>query len=177
MIETGVAHIATPPWYVAKTHPSAETKALFHLQRQGFDTYLPRYLRRISHARKISWQPRPLFPTYLFVTTSDTQQRWRAINSTVGVAHLICDERGPVPVPQGIVEDIRDSEDERGLILTGRRVPFDKGTEVQIMEGAFADQVGWFEGATDDERVVILLDLMGRQVRATVQLDAITASA
>ncbi|MBT5458002.1 MAG: transcriptional activator RfaH, partial [Rhodospirillaceae bacterium] len=141
---------ANASWYVAKTHPSAETKALFHLQRQGFETYLPRYLRRISHARRISWQPRPLFPSYLFVTTSSAQQRWRAINSTVGIAHVICDDRGPIPVPRGIVEEIRDSEDERGLILTGRRVPFEKGAEVQIMAGAFADQVGRFEGATDD---------------------------
>lgn len=170
-------HAENAPWYVAKTHPSAENKALFHLKRQGFETYLPRYLRRISHARRISWQPRPLFPTYLFVTTSTTQQRWRAINSTVGIAHVICDDRGPIPVPPGIVDDIRNSEDERGLILTGRRVPFEKGAEVQIMAGAFADHIGRFECTTDDERVVILLDLMGRQVRAQVHMDAITANA
>jgi transcriptional antiterminator RfaH len=162
-------------WYVAKTHPNGEQKALFHLRRQGFDVYLPRYLRRISHARRISWQPRPLFPTYLFVALTGSDQRWRAINSTVGVAHLICDERGPVPVPTGIVEGIRADEDDRGLVLTGRKVPFERGAEVQIMSGAFAEHIGRFEGATDDERVVILLDLMGRAVRTKVKLDAITA--
>lgn len=177
MTDGKTSDTASAPWYVAKTHPSAENKALFHLQRQGFETYLPRYLRRISHARRITWQPRPLFPSYLFVTTSAAQQRWRAINSTVGIAHVISDDRGPVPVPRGIVEEIREGEDERGLILTGRRVPFEKGAEVQIMAGAFADQIGRFECATDDERVVILLDLMGRQVRAQVNMDAITANA
>ena len=164
-------------WYVAKTHPNAEQKALFHLQRQGFGVYLPRYLRRISHARRISWQPRPMFPTYLFVTMPGAEQRWRAINSTIGIAHLICDERGPVPVPPGIVEDIRNEEDDRGLFLTGRRVPFEKGAEVQIMSGAFADHIGRFDEATDDQRVVILLDLLGRQVRAEVNLDVISAHA
>ena len=164
-------------WYVAKTQPNAETRAVFHLERQGFRVYLPRYLRRISHARKVSWQPRPLFPTYLFVTTSPAQQRWRSINSTVGISHLICDEREPVPVPQGVVEDIQENEDERGLVLTGRKVPFKKGTEVQIMAGAFAEHTGLFECATDDERVVILLDLLGRQVKTRVSLDAITAVA
>lgn len=164
-------------WFVAKTQPSAETKAVFHLQRQGFEAYLPRYMRRVSHARRVSWQPRPLFPTYLFVALSEEQQRWRAINSTVGISHLICDERGPVPVPQGIVEDIRRLEDDRGLVLTGRAVPFERGAEVQIMAGPFADHIGLFECATDDERVVILLDLLGRQVRTKVRLDAITANA
>lgn len=168
---------STHDWFVAKTQPSSETKALFHLERQGFQVYLPRYLRRINHARRITWQPRPLFPTYLFVALSPEQQRWRAINSTVGVSHLICNERGPVSVPAGIVESIRDEEDERGLVMTGRKVPFKKGAQVQIMSGAFADHIGWFECATDDQRVVILLDLLGRQVKTKVKLDAITAHA
>ena len=162
-------------WYVAKTRPNAESKALFHLERQGFDVYLPRFLRRINHARRTSWQPRPLFPNYIFVAMSAAQKRWRAINSTIGIAHLICDARGPVPVPVGVVEGIREGEDGSGLVLTGRKVPFAEGAKVEIMSGAFADHVGRFVTATDDERVVILLDLMGRQVAAKVNLDAITA--
>ena len=43
------------------------------------------------------------------------------------------------------------------------------------MSGAFSDHIGRFEDTTDDERVVILLDLLGREVRAKVKLDAITA--
>src|SRR5438105_2502003 len=31
------------PWYVAQTHIHAESKAAFHLGRQNFDVYLPRY--------------------------------------------------------------------------------------------------------------------------------------
>lgn len=172
-----VSDPATPRWYVAKTRPNAETKALFHLRRQGFQTYLPRYLKRVSHARKVIWKPSPLFPTYLFVTTSPAQQRWRSINSTVGVSHVICDDAGPVPVPAGVVEAIRAGEDADGLVLTGRRIPFEPGAEVQIMSGAFADLTGWFESTTDEDRVVILLDIMGRQVRTKVRMDAITAAA
>lgn len=164
-------------WFVAKTRPNGEQKAQFHLQRQGFEVYLPQLLRRISHARRTTWQPRPLFPSYLFVAMSEMQQRWRAINSTIGISHLICDDRGPVAVPRGVVDELRDTEDERGLVLTGRNVPFEKGAEVQIMSGAFADYIGRFDGATNDERVVILLDFMGQQVRTKVNLDVISAHA
>jgi len=149
----------THRWYVAKTHPNGEEKALFHLRRQGFKVYLPRYLRRISHARRISWQPRPLFPSYLFVTINGPDQRWAAINSTIGIAHMICDERGPLPVP------------------AGRKKPFEKGDKVQIMSGAFADHIGQFDGATDAEWVFVLLNLMGRQVKAKVYQDVISAHA
>lgn len=164
-------------WYVAKTRPNAETKAMFHLKRQGFEVYLPQFLRRVKHARRVSWQPRPLFPSYLFVAMSAAQQRWRAINSTIGIAHLICDDRGPVPVRGGVVDEIRAVEDDRGLVLTGRKVPFEKGARIQVTSGVFADHIGRFHGATDDERVVILLDLLGREVRTKVKLDAITAHA
>ena len=175
MIESPADITSSRRWYVARTHANAETKAQYHLQRQGFEVYMPRYLRRISHARRVSWQPRPLFPSYLFVTMPRAVQRWRAINSTIGVLQLICDDGGPVPVPTGLVEKIRCNEDDRGLILTGRNVPFEKGAEVQIISGAFADHIGRFASATDDERVVILVDLMGRQVKAKVQLDSISA--
>ena len=162
-------------WFVAKTQPNGEIKAQYHLKRRGFDVYLPQFLRRISHARRISWQPRPLFPSYIFVAISEAQQRWRAINSTTGISHLICDDQGPVPVQAKIIDNIRDLEDERGLVLTGRKVPFKKGATVQIMSGAFADCIGHIEDASDEERVIILLDLLGREVRTRVKLDAITA--
>ena len=164
-------------WYVAKTKPNAENKAIFHLSRQGFNSYAPRFLRRIRHARKISWQPRPLFPSYLFIFMSTTQQRWRAINSTTGISHLLCNEKGPVALPFGVVEEIKDSEDKRGLVLTGHKFPFRKGDAINILSGAFADHIGRFEEAADDEKAIILLELLGREVRTKVKLDAIAANA
>ena len=43
----------TSTWYVVQTHINAEAKAACNLVRQGFEIYLPRYLKRRSHARKI----------------------------------------------------------------------------------------------------------------------------
>ena len=37
-------------WFVAHTHPRAETKATLHLARQGFEIYFPRNLKRRRHA-------------------------------------------------------------------------------------------------------------------------------
>ena len=57
----------SPIWYVVHTHPNGEARAEHNLRRQGFHTYLPRYLRRTRHARKTQLVPRPLFPRYVFV--------------------------------------------------------------------------------------------------------------
>ena len=59
---------AGPRWYVVQTQANAEHKAVAHLGRQGFTTYLPRYLKRRRHARRVDIVPRPLFPRYLFVS-------------------------------------------------------------------------------------------------------------
>jgi hypothetical protein len=36
---------------------------------------------------------------------------------------------------------------------------------------------GLFEGSTDEERVIVLLDLLGRQVRVRVKLETVQAVA
>ena len=61
-------------WYVVRTQPHSENKASAHLGRQGFETYLPRYLKRRRHARRVETVQAALFPCYLFVAidTTDT---------------------------------------------------------------------------------------------------------
>lgn len=164
-------------WYAAHTHAGAESRAHWHLERQGFTPYLPRYLKRRRHARKTEWVRAPLFPRYLFVWVDIEKQRWRAIQSTVGVSYLICGESGPLPVPQGIVEELRQREDERGLIDLARQAPFSHGDRVQVNEGALIDQVGLFECGSDHERAVILMKLLGREVRVKLPQAAIRKAA
>lgn len=160
-------------WYVVHTHANGERKAHHHLLRQGFEVYLPQYSRRVSHARKTEWCPRPLFPRYLFVRLDLDIGGWRAIQSTVGVQYIICHDERPAPVPEGIVEDIRAAENAAGLVAPAKRFDLKSGDVVQITAGAMVDHVGLFECRTDDERVVVLLNLLGREVRTTVSLESI----
>ena len=81
--------LGQPRWYVAHTQPHAENKAAVHLGRQGFVTYLPRYLKRRRHARRVDVVSAPLFPRYLFVQIDTAVQRWRSIYSTFGVSQLV----------------------------------------------------------------------------------------
>jgi transcriptional antiterminator RfaH len=163
-------------WYVAQTHPQAEARALAHLARQGYAAYLPRYLRRRSHARRIDMVKAPLFPGYLFVFMDVARTRWRAIRSTIGVSRLICEGERPVAVPPGVVEDIRAREDEAGLVPVTPPVPFVPGEEVRVTTGTLRDQVGWFQRVADRERVVILLNLLGRQIPFVVPLAGVRAA-
>ena len=162
-------------WYVVQTHALAENKALFHLKRQGFKAYLPRYLKRRRHARKTDWAPAPLFPRYMFLHMDIERSRWLSIRSTIGVSQLICNGNQPSPVPDKIIESIRDREGEAGLIDIRREAQFNKGDVVQVMDGPLCERVGLFECETDDDRVIILLDLLGREVKIKVPIETVAA--
>lgn len=162
-------------WYVAQTHSQSEFQALAHLVRQGFSAYLPQYLKRRRHARRTDSVRRPLFPGYLFVRMDVERIRWRAIRSTIGIRTLICNGERPVAVPEGVVEDIRTREDENGTVPVHQPPPFDKGETVRINHGAICDRVGLFDCVSDEERVFVLLDLLGRQLRLRVPATAVTA--
>lgn len=163
-------------WYVVQTQAHSERKAAFHLERQGFAVYLPQYLKRWRHARKTEMRPAPLFPRYLFVAMDVAQARWRAIRSTIGVSSLVCNGDRPAPVPEGIVEDIRGREDERGLLPVRMASPYKKGDAVNVVEGSLAGASGFFECFEDRERVVLLLDMLGRQMRVKLPTSAVAAA-
>lgn len=163
-------------WYVVHTLPNAERKAVFNLNRQGYWTYLPQYLRRRRHARRVEMVKSPLFPRYLFVAIDMTSQRWRSIQSTVGVSRLVCNGDMPAAISVRIVEQLRDREDDQGCVRLEKQPIFSRGDKVRVQDGIFESCLGLFEGLTDGERVAVLLDLLGRKVRVFIDADFVTAA-
>lgn len=165
-----------PRWYVVQTQANAENKAFAHLGRQGFATYLPRYLKRRRHARRIDIVAAPLFPRYLFVEIDMGVQRWRSIYSTVGVSRLVSNGDFPAPVPDEVISSLKRRESTSGFVQLDHRPKFKAGDKVRILEGAFYDCLGIYDGMSDRERVEILLDLLGRKVRVLMNAEAIAAA-
>jgi len=163
-------------WYVVQTHPHAEGKAAAHLRRQGFDVYLPRYAKRRRHARRVDIAASPLFPRYMFVAIDLLQQRWRAIRSTVGVTNLVYSGDEPAPVAADVISRLKQREDSAGFVQLDLAPRFSAGDAVRVVGGAFSDCLGLFESMTDSERVLVLLDLLGRKVRVTMNMDTIEAA-
>lgn len=160
-------------WYVVQSQPNAEQKALAHLNRQGFGTYMPRYLKRRRHARRVDIVAAPLFPRYLFVSIDLSAQRWRSIFSTVGVSQLVCNSGAPAAISNQVIAALKAREGADGCIHLDNRPNFRVGDKVRVVEGAFLDCLGLYEGMKDSDRVAILLDLLGRKVRVTVDADLV----
>jgi len=166
---------AVARWYVVQTQPHAETKAIFHLERQRYRIFCPRVTKMVRHARKSSRVLAPLFPGYLFLNLDVFREGWRSVNGTFGVSHIIMQNELPQPVPRGVVEELQARMDARGVILWQER--FKVGQTVKIGEGPFADFIGILEHLDAKGRVRVLLDLMGRTVSVTTSADKLVVAA
>jgi transcriptional antiterminator RfaH len=176
LLNVGTNMTDVDPWFVVRTHVNAEAKVARNLLRQGFEIYLPCYLRRRSHARKIDEVAAPLFPRYIFVRINMATRRWRSIQSTFGVAGLVLNGSEPAPVPPPVVRALREREDENGYVKLDQRPKFALGDKARVIAGAFAENLALFEGLADRDRIVILLDMLGRKVRVSIEVDLVAVA-
>jgi transcriptional antiterminator RfaH len=164
---------ANQRWYVVHTQPQSEGRAEFNLRRQGFATYLPRYQRTRRHGRKTETVARPLFPRYLFVGFDIARDRWRAVQSTFGVMHLVFAGDEPAPISDDIIEEIRSREGENGYVQLRLPDGVGPGSHVRIIDGLLINATGVIERIADDRRVTILLNLLGRKTRVFVPVASV----
>jgi transcriptional antiterminator RfaH len=163
-------------WYVVHTQAQGEVRADLNLRRQGFVTYLPRYLRVRRHARRAEMVARPLFPRYLFVAMDVVRDRWRTVQSTFGVSNLVVVGDDPVPLPAGVLEEIRAREGEQGFVQLGLSAGLKPGSPVRLLDSVFAEYRGILDRLADDRRVAVLLELLGREVRVFVPATSVATA-
>lgn len=160
-------------WYAVYTQPRAEWLATEHLERQGFEVFFPRYLKRRRHARKVEDVLAPLFPRYLFAAFDLAEAGWRVIRSTRGVVDLVRNGALPLAVPACVIEDISCRLDDSGCVQLAEESRLRPGGRIRIEAGPFAECEAIFQALRDEDRVIALLSVLGREVKAEVPIDAV----
>lgn len=155
-------------WYAAYTHARKERWARTNLWELGFEVYLPEYQGERRHARRTHIVARPLFPRYLFVRPPP-DQAFAATNAATakGVVDLVRMGRDYPTVPNHVIDEIKSREGGDGFVHLVQS-PLNSGQAVRIVAGSLRDHLGIFERCDDAQRVIILVNLLGRQVRAKV---------
>lgn len=155
-------------WYLIHTKPGREEVAESNLLRQNYQVYYPRLLRPTRHRGNWIDQVAALFPRYQFLHLAPSQDLG-PVRSTVGVANIVRFGYAYAVVPPGIVEDLRTRADpETGLHRLQRHSQLEPGSNVRIVAGVFDGLEGVFERESGDERVVLLLRLLGRETNVEV---------
>ena len=156
---------ANKKWFAVHTKPRQEELATLHYIRQGFAVYSPKVQNIRRHARKTERVLRPLFPGYIFLHLCSGEENWTAISSTIGaIGPVHFNEYYPV-VPDWVIEGIRARENDRGFIpfqVMGDSM-LKSGSRVTVSLGDKAID-GVFLHFRDEDRVVVLLDILQRQL-------------
>lgn len=158
-------------WFLAQFKPNSHKIAVRNLRRQNFQTFLPLHEETRRKAGRFITNLRPLFTGYLFVAFDTSNGGWSAINSTYGITRLVSFGEAPQPVPLDLISRLMQRCDEDGKLLAPRILkPKDA---VEISGGPFADFAATVEKVDPDQRVWVLLDLMGRTTRVAVHSEAL----
>ena len=152
-------------WYLIKTKPRQEKIAIKNLVNQAYRTSCP--MSKINNRLVV------LFPGYLFVQLNEKTQNWSPINSTKGVSHFVKFGLNFAKVPINVIEFIKTNQH-----LTANKLKdlnkFKPGDKIQISDGAFKNWVAIFKCYKSDERVILLMNLLGQEQSLSINKESVT---
>jgi transcription antitermination factor NusG len=151
-------------WYAVFTVPQNEKAVAKHLALREVESFLPTYeTERIWKNRQRVHLVLPLFPSYLFVRISN-RERGRVLRSP-GVLRLVGTSKGPIPVPDSIIEFLRSD------LCNGKVEPYHElvvGNRVRIKAGAMQGLEGVLIRKNDNLRFVLTIEMINQH--AAVQI-------
>lgn len=164
-------------WYAVFCKPRQEVVAEENLLRQGFHVYLPRI--ETTQRRRGKWTDvvEALFPRYLFIRIDPARQSTASVRSTRGAVDLMRFGGQPAVVPDWVMNALFQREDAASGLHQEVRPLFRTGDPVKIVEGPLAGLDGVFTLQDGEERVIVLLDLLGKTNRVKINRDWIVQAA
>jgi transcriptional antiterminator RfaH len=162
-------------WYAVQTKPRQETVAEQNLQRQDFVTYLPQISLR--KRKRNSWVDavEPLFPRYLFIQVDPDKDSLAPVRSTLGVAGLVRFGQLLRPVPDTVIDYIKQLEDPQTEQRQAETWPHQPGDTLEVLEGPFASLTGIYQMPLGENRALLLIELLGRSNSVAVAKEALAA--
>lgn len=143
------------PWTAARTRSNQEDYAAGHAARAGFEVLVP------------GTPKGPLFRGYALVFVVD---RWRVLESTIGILSLVRFGEYPARVPDVEIERIRAMIDASGYVRLPEppapvRRAFRKNERVRIIGGALDGVRALHTGMRAGDRERVLLAVLGSTPR------------
>ena len=150
-------------WYVIYSKPRAEKLAVTHLSNQGVETFSPVLRCKKRRSAGLCVVEEPLFPRYLFVSLEEGQDDFSKIRSTRGCVDLVRFGGEPKAVADEFIVSLCAGLDENNVLdVTAHYTKrFAVGQEVRVVDGAFSGFVSEICMLKPNDRVLVLLDMMG----------------
>lgn len=149
-------------WNVLYTKTKNEKKVFDRLSNLGIDAYCPcqRTLKQWSDRKK--WVEEPIFKSYIFVKTPESEAQKLQILNTLGVVRFLYWLGKPAKVRQEEIDAIRSFLGEHQSVES---VSFDVGLKLNVKQGVLKGSEGVVLYQTKNE-VVLRVEKLGMSLVA-----------
>jgi transcriptional antiterminator RfaH len=155
-------------WFALYTKPHKEYLVRDLLSAQKVEVYLPEIA--VKTIRRDRRAKRPFFPHYLFVRFGLQDGMMARLRWTPGLRCIVSTGGRPVPVPDGVVQEIRRRLTNMAQVEPEDR--FRRGDVVHVMRGPFEGLDAVFDRRLSAQgRVRVFLQWMSRQVAAELDVE------
>ena len=154
-------------WYIAQIKPNSSHSATQNLERQGFQTFLPKMEITKRKENKFVVKNAYVFPGYMFVCFDPHSITWTKINSTYGVSKILTFNKKPSEISSDLILGLKNRYEINGDPTQKENIQ--KGDFIKFYTGPFADLIAKVESADEKKRIWILLETMGGYQRLKLQ--------
>ena len=152
-------------WYLIKTKSRQEKVAIKNLENQDYFTYCPNVTINNKYV--------VLFPGYLFIYLDKKKENWSPIRSTKGVVNFVKFGLNFAQVPDTVIKFLKANQ-----LINKEKLKnlnkFKPGDKIQITDGIFKNCVAIFKSSKSEERVILLMNLLGQQQTINIKKTSIT---
>lgn len=153
-------------WFAVRTRSRQEKVAASALEAVGVPNFLP--LKSEVHR----WSDRnqtvttPLFSGYLFVRLNLARDSRLRVLKTPGVAGLVGNQSGPLPIPDSEIENIRTvlAQEKQCSPYPSMAV----GERVRVVRGALSGIEGTLVRSQSDFKLVISVELIQQSIAVNI---------
>ena len=153
-------------WIIAKHKPNQYKIALINLERQNYEFFQPTFKTISRRQNKFKEIIKPVFPGYIFIAINLEENNWHKINNTKGISNIIVFGNNIPLIKYELIQELkyRFSSDNipkaDNLFIIGMNAIFS--------DGPFAHLIGKISELDDNQRIWILLDILGTQTRVSI---------
>ncbi|MGB5446456.1 MAG: transcription/translation regulatory transformer protein RfaH [Psychromonas sp.] len=149
-------------WFVVYCRSREELRAQQNLANQGIHSFFPKIVKeKISRGKKQVVEE-ALFPSYLFINTSENNKNFRHIRSTRGVCDFVKFGLNIATVQEQQIRQLKCLCHANNKHEVNREQLYKNGDKVEILNGAFKGLTAIFEVEDGLERSMLLIKVLNQ---------------
>lgn len=156
-------------WFIAQIKPNSYQSAIQNLERQNFETFLPKMEITERKENKFVVKDVYVFPGYIFVCFDPQTHSWTKINSTYGVSKILTFSNKPSEISSDLIMALKNKYEI--FSKPTKKEKLEKGDSIKFYKGPFADLIAKVETVDEKNRIWVLLEAMGGYRRLKLQND------